>query len=66
MAGPIPVADAISIARQIAEALEQAHDMGIVHRDLNPREGQRALRLLRGPSGRCAEASGSARSPDPS
>ena len=34
--GPIPVDEAISIARQIAEALEEAHEKGIVHRDLKP------------------------------
>ena len=34
--GPIPVDDAIAIARQIAEALEEAHEKGIVHRDLKP------------------------------
>ena len=34
--GPIAVAEALSIARQIAEALESAHDCGIVHRDLKP------------------------------
>ena len=34
--GPLPVADAIDVARQVAEALEEAHDKGIVHRDLKP------------------------------
>ena len=34
--GAIPVEEAIGIARQIAEALEEAHEHGIVHRDLKP------------------------------
>ena len=34
--GAIPVDDAIAIAKQIAEALEEAHEHGIVHRDLKP------------------------------
>jgi len=34
--GVIPVDEAITIARQIAEGLEEAHDHGIVHRDLKP------------------------------
>jgi serine/threonine protein kinase len=32
--GPLPTEEALSIARQIAEALEAAHQRGIVHRDL--------------------------------
>ena len=34
--GPIPLEEALSIATQIAAALEAAHDKGIVHRDLKP------------------------------
>src|SRR5437667_2242516 len=35
-AGPIPVDEALAIARQIAGALEAAHEKGVVHRDLKP------------------------------
>src|SRR5499433_3852805 len=34
--GPIPVEEALNIAKQIAEALEAAHEKGVIHRDLKP------------------------------
>jgi serine/threonine-protein kinase len=34
--GPLPVRETLSVARQIAEALEYAHEHGVIHRDLKP------------------------------
>jgi eukaryotic-like serine/threonine-protein kinase len=34
--GPLPLEETLAIAGQIAEALEAAHDKGVIHRDLKP------------------------------
>ncbi len=34
--GPIPVEESLKLALQVAEALEAAHEKGVIHRDLKP------------------------------
>jgi len=41
--GSLPLDESLSLARQIAEALEEAHEKGIVHRDLKPQNIKAAI-----------------------
>jgi eukaryotic-like serine/threonine-protein kinase len=34
--GSLPIEEALSVAKQIADGLEYAHERGIIHRDLKP------------------------------
>src|SRR5690606_9768831 len=48
--GPLPITQACFIAAQAAEALQYAHDLGIIHKDVRP------ANLLLTDAGRCKVA----------
>jgi serine/threonine protein kinase len=60
--GPVPLPQALALARQVALGLEAAHERGVVHRDLKPANIQVApdgqVKLLDfGPTARAASPS---------
>ena len=54
-AGPLPVGEALTVAGQVADACQAAHEKGIMHRDLKPANvkitpEEKSLSVIEGPS----------------
>jgi len=67
-AGPVPLDEALTIARQLVIALDAAHEKGIIHRDLKPANvkitPERVVKVL--DFGLAKAVAGEASGPDPS
>jgi serine/threonine-protein kinase len=68
--GAMPLEEALPVARQIADALEAAHEKGVVHRDLKPAnikiKSDGAVKVLDFGLAKMAEEAAAAGSPDES
>jgi serine/threonine-protein kinase len=67
---PMPIAEVTAVARQIVEALEAAHEAGVIHRDLKPANikvrDDGTVKILDFGLAKAMGADGAASGPDPS